>query len=78
MFEMWRMLKGNRKGYCTKHSLQVAVASVLGIKSKWMYLDGIINEDHTKGAKVTTQQINLYEESSGVIATQAQGKDTQM
>ena len=64
------MLKGNRKGYCTKHSLQVAVAAILGIRSKWMYLDGIVGDDGHKDREVTTQQINLYEESSGVLSTQ--------
>ena len=68
------MLKGNRKGYCTKHSLQVAVAAILGIKSKWMYLDGIVGDDGQKDQEVTTQQINLYEESSGVLSTQGKSK----
>ena len=53
MFELWRMLKGNRKGYCTKHSLQVAVAAILGIRSKWMYLDGIVGEEQRE-REVTT------------------------
>ena len=47
------MLKGNRKGYCTKHSLQVAVAAILGIRSKWMYLDGIVGEEQRE-REVTT------------------------
>ena len=53
-------MKGEEDGKTNKHSLQVVLASVLGVKAKWMFLSDIMGQDIPDN--LPSGQITLNEE----------------